>query len=295
MRADRYLEDGRIDAAIAELDAAIVLDASAVLHHMRARAYLEKGDAERAIADFDSAIVEGGETPVALTARANRQEAVEALRAAGKPVPPPPSLDEPESGTRQAARAGLAESGEQAKSKQQVEGEQQQAALEQPKIAAEPPRPEPWPKARIDEVLSAANELLTEKKYEEIVATLEPLIERNPDTAVAWVIRGRANLELESYDRSISDLGRALELLPDHVVVLSLRAQAYERSAQNRAAIEDLTRIIDSGSDDWAIWFRRGLAYKALKDNGNAIGDLTTHQIFLAVMNLVVIQGFRFL
>lgn len=290
MRADRYLEDGRIDAAIAELDAAIVLDASAVLHHMRARAYLEKGDAERAIADFDSAIVEGGETPVALTARANRQEAVEALRAAGKPVPPPPSLDEPESGTRQAARAGVAESGEQGEgAQQQVEGEQQQAALEQPKIAVEPPRPEPWPKARIDEVLSAANELLTEKKYEEIVATLEPLIERNPDTAVAWVIRGRANLELESYDRSISDLGRALDLLPDHVVVLSLRAQAYERSAQNRAAIEDLTRIIDSGSDDWAIWFRRGLAYTALKDNGNAIGDF--HEAFNIVADGKVDQG----
>jgi tetratricopeptide (TPR) repeat protein len=90
MRAMRYQKEGRIDAAIAEFDAAITLDPSADLYNRRGLAYLEKGDPARAIKDLDKAIGKYGKNTQARIARFNRQRAAEALKAAGKPVPAPP-------------------------------------------------------------------------------------------------------------------------------------------------------------------------------------------------------------
>lgn len=86
-----YSRAGQYDRAIGQFTTAMKLNNGVGALNDRGSAYLKSGDYTRAIADFDTAIAKN---PKNQAARINRKKAAEALRSAGKAVPPPPQSEE---------------------------------------------------------------------------------------------------------------------------------------------------------------------------------------------------------
>ncbi|MBE9527640.1 MAG: tetratricopeptide repeat protein [Proteobacteria bacterium] len=104
-------------------------------------------------------------------------------------------------------------------------------------------------------------------------------IEKSPDLAHLYYIRGMIFLERGGLKESIADNTRALELDPRHFLALNNRGTAYLLSGLNKKGLEDLTRALqiypghfDSLINRALLHARMGLADSALIDLERAYG-----------------------
>jgi tetratricopeptide (TPR) repeat protein len=96
-----------------------------------------------------------------------------------------------------------------------------------PSVAAGFGRAAAWPDKYVDEVtamrrgrraeMAVADGLLARNRPKEALAAAKATIERYPDLGWAWLLSGRAHLQLGDAKQAEQDLRRSIELLPDSV------------------------------------------------------------------------------
>lgn len=101
---------------------------------------------------------------------------------------------------------------------------------------------------------------------------LSAAIVLNPDTAVAYALRGALHLKDEAFRDGLADLDRALALAPNDEETLRTRAFAWDELRAYPAAIVDYTALLALSRDDSYRYFR-GSAYLKQGDRQAAVRD----------------------
>ncbi len=122
------------------------------------------------------------------------------------------------------------------------------------------------PHARLtpDKHAQVALQHLAEGRPALALDALNQAIERYPDSAMLYGVRGSLYLEQERSAAALADLNEAVQLAPHNPVFLTNRAQAYRRFGRTEEAMADLDSAIELDSGFVAARFNRGsLAFNA--------------------------------
>ena len=152
-----------------------------------------------------------------------------------------------------------------------------------PPVAAKPPPPEALenkePEPRVASARKegqpniASTACRTDRSHVVALDACSELIERFPDFAEAYFVRGWALSERRDFKRAIEDLTRVVELNPYHARAFALRARAHHTSRAHNAAIDDYSRAIELSPKDAALYNNRGLARTFVSDLPGALVD----------------------
>jgi len=133
------------------------------------------------------------------------------------------------------------------------------------------------PPRRLTDIQTAVDNgdfLRAQGKYQEAIASLDQVIQHNPDVAEAYYERGHVYYDLEQYDRAIQDYDQAIRLAPNYHEAYFRRGEAYRRLKQYERAIQDYTepiRVAPEGA--FKSYLARGDAYRDLGQDTRAIPD----------------------
>ncbi|MGH9857375.1 MAG: tetratricopeptide repeat protein, partial [Acidobacteriota bacterium] len=72
-----------------------------------------------------------------------------------------------------------------------------------------------------------AKQLFEDGKYEEAIAHLDQIIEQDPDSKNAYLLRGTSYDYIGQYDRALEDYNRAIEIDPAFVAAYNNRGSVY--------------------------------------------------------------------
>ncbi len=85
------------------------------------------------------------------------------------------------------------------------------------------------------------------KKYAEVIADFDKVIELSPRTAVAYYNKGNVLMELNDYTSALSAYGKALELKPDMGEAYYNRGYVYLKLGNKEAGLADLSKAGELG------------------------------------------------
>ena len=112
----------------------------------------------------------------------------------------------------------------------------------------------------------------SENKLDEAISAFSKAVNRAPEFAEAYQLRGNAFKELGDYPAALEDYSRVLVLAPD-AYWFNRRGLTYEEMKNFEAAAADYTRAL-SLDPKWAVTYNnRGFARFHLKDYGGAKAD----------------------
>ncbi len=103
--------------------------------------------------------------------------------------------------------------------------------------------------------------------------TLEQALEKYPDSAALYGIRGSLYLEQGSSAAALADLNKAVELDPHDAGFLTNRAQAYRRFDRSQEAMADLDSAIELDKNFIAARFNRGSLHFNAGNYSQALAD----------------------
>jgi len=91
-------------------------------------------------------------------------------------------------------------------------------------------------------ILDSADVLITERRHEEAIRALTPLLERDPNSVRGLVLRGSARSSLGQLREARADLRRAADLAPQDALCLYELASVMHRLGDDRAALDYCAR-----------------------------------------------------
>jgi tetratricopeptide (TPR) repeat protein len=116
-----------------------------------------------------------------------------------------------------------------------------------------------WPDRYVDSVtalrrglraeLAAADGLLAQNRSKEALAAIEATLGRYPDSGWAWLLSGRARLQLGDAGKAQADLRRSIELLPESVESHFYLGAALMAQGQTSDAAESFRRAAEITPD----------------------------------------------
>lgn len=115
-------------------------------------------------------------------------------------------------------------------------------------------------------------------EYDEAIAAISQLIEREPENAMLYYDRGVFHESLGQLDEARDDYSRAIERAPGHPEALNNRAAVLARQGQLDLAIVDWDAAIEHNPDNELAYRNRGEAYLDLKQPDKALADLDQAQ-----------------
>jgi tetratricopeptide (TPR) repeat protein len=80
--------------------------------------------------------------------------------------------------------------------------------------------------------------------YDSAIFNSTNVIKRDPNSSVAYTIRGRAYYEKNVMNNAISDCSEAIKLDKNNISALSIRANAYVKTGDMKRAIADWEAIL---------------------------------------------------
>jgi tetratricopeptide (TPR) repeat protein len=120
--------------------------------------------------------------------------------------------------------------------------------------------------------------LLRGKAYVEMADTDRALrdftkvTELRPSDAAGWIARGAAYLELNNFEATISDASHAIAADPNAAAAYAMRGIALRKSGNAQKAIPDFSRAIEL-EPSAKNYFERGATYQVLGEHERAIAD----------------------
>lgn len=109
-----------------------------------------------------------------------------------------------------------------------------------------------------EKMLAVADQHMAEGRPQEAMYTLTSAINRYPDEAQLYAVRGSLLLQQGRVTPALQDLERSVALEPGNAEVLTNRAQAYRQFERYAEAVADLDRAIAINPDLVAAHFNRG-------------------------------------
>lgn len=113
-----------------------------------------------------------------------------------------------------------------------------------------------------------------EGRPQEAVRTLSMAIDKHPDQARLYAVRGSLLLEQGRIAPALADLEKAVKLDPQDAEALTNRAQAYRRFRRIEQALADLDRALEIDPELLAARFNRGTMRYESRDFEGALSDL---------------------
>lgn len=91
---------------------------------------------------------------------------------------------------------------------------------------------------------------IVDKQYAVALERVQKLIDKTPNEAQVWAIRGKIYLAQRDFAHAEPDLARAIELSPDLEPAYQLLAQLYVASNRNDEAIAKLSEAVEKNKDN---------------------------------------------
>jgi tetratricopeptide (TPR) repeat protein/membrane associated rhomboid family serine protease len=251
INAEKLIESGDLDQAIAEYTEAIELDPKiAEAYNDRGIAYLKKEQFDQAISDFNNAIELKPKLAMAHNNRGiaylKKEQFDQAISDFNNAIELKPKLAMAHN------NRGLAYF---------YKKEYEKA----------------W-----DDVQKAQNlgyqvhpEFLKQLRYTRAITDLNKAIEINPRDADAYYKRGRAHQDNNQYDQAISDFNNALDINPRLAQVYNSRGEAWHEKDNYDAAIQDYIDALEIDPRYAEAYFNRGHIKWHKFDYDGAIADYT--------------------
>ncbi|MEC4892385.1 MAG: tetratricopeptide repeat protein [Oscillatoria sp. PMC 1051.18] len=81
-------------------------------------------------------------------------------------------------------------------------------------------------------------QLASESKYEEAIASYDKYLEMQPDDNTAWVLRGAALTHLDRYEEALISFEEALKVAPEDNLAMLFRGMALQHMGDYQKAYE---------------------------------------------------------
>ncbi|MES2518015.1 MAG: tetratricopeptide repeat protein [Bacteroidota bacterium] len=124
-----------------------------------------------------------------------------------------------------------------------------------------------------DAFLDKAKEQLQKGKAKEAVEYLNQAIDKDPENAKAFNMRGAANFELKDYASALLDYEQAIKLEPKDYKPYFNRASVKMEKSDWEGALVDCNKASEIQPDTAEIYIKRGIVYAALIKIPEALND----------------------
>jgi tetratricopeptide (TPR) repeat protein len=121
--------------------------------------------------------------------------------------------------------------------------------------------------------LEKAKEQLQKGKAKEAVQYLNQAIDKDPENAKAFNMRGAANFELKDYANALLDYEKAIKLAPKDYKPYFNRASVKMEKSDWEGALIDCSKAAEIQPDTSEIYVKRGMIHAALLKVPEAIND----------------------
>jgi tetratricopeptide (TPR) repeat protein len=222
----RLLKNKDPEEALAELSAAIALDAKSPALRSRANLYLALGRYDDALRDFDLVIANNGSDSIAFLDKGVAEEKMGNFAGAIRDY----------SHSIELAPAAAAYVDRGAAYVQMQQAEKAQADFKAA-LALEP--------ANVPALLGQAQASYARKSMTESLVNYSQVLEVDPKNATAYFKRGNVHFDLREFAAALSDYSASLKLDPDQPVVLFNRSLAAARMGRLKEAAEDRQRALE--------------------------------------------------
>ena len=105
------------------------------------------------------------------------------------------------------------------------------------------------------------------------IASLSAVVQKNPNDAEAWNMRGSAYARSSQYDLAVKDFNQALTLQPNFAQALANRALVYRKMNRQDLAMADYSQAIASNPQYAPAYVGRGNIYRAQGQTDQAMAD----------------------
>jgi tetratricopeptide (TPR) repeat protein len=75
--------------------------------------------------------------------------------------------------------------------------------------------------------------------YYNTVITCNQVIRLDPNSAIYYVIRGRAHYEMDNFDNAIADCTQAIRMDRSNATAYTIRGNSYSKQGNNTRAMQD--------------------------------------------------------
>lgn len=113
-----------------------------------------------------------------------------------------------------------------------------------------------------------------EGDYDKAIAEFTKVIQSNPQSSAAYLIRGKLHAEKGDHAKAISDHNRAIRLNPGSSVAFSSRGLIYSDMEDRESALTDFDKAIELNADNAEAYFGRGAILVLTEDFESGIEDL---------------------
>jgi tetratricopeptide (TPR) repeat protein len=121
--------------------------------------------------------------------------------------------------------------------------------------------------------MDKAKEQLQKGNAKDAVGYLNQAIDKDPESAKAFNMRGAANFELKDYASALLDYEKAIKLEPKDYKPYFNRASVKMEKSDWEGALEDCTKASEIQPDTAEIYVKRGMIQAALLKIPEAIND----------------------
>ncbi len=129
--------------------------------------------------------------------------------------------------------------------------------------------------ANPDELFIKALEMAALGDHKNAIPIYEQVLELKPDSALAYLGRGTAYLELGENKKAATDIGESISLDGQVPEAYYLRAEAYFRLADYERAMEDLDLLVKNEPERPEAHWKRGLCLQKMRHYIDAVEDFT--------------------
>jgi tetratricopeptide (TPR) repeat protein len=222
----RLLKNKDPDEALAQLSAAIALDAKSPALRSRGTLYLALGRYDDALRDFDRVIADNGSDSIAYLDKGVAEEKMGNFTGAIRDYSR--SIELAPAAATYVDRGGAFMQMQQA---QQAQADFRSALVLEP--------------ANVPALLGQAQVSYARKSMNETLVDYSQVLEVDPKNATAYFKRGNVHFDLREYAAAISDYSASLRLDPNQPVVLFNRSLAATRMGRLEEAAGDRQRALE--------------------------------------------------
>lgn len=113
-----------------------------------------------------------------------------------------------------------------------------------------------------------------EGEYDKAIAEFTKVIQSNPQSSAAYLLRGRLHAEKGDHAKAISDHNRAIRLNPESSGAYSSRGLIYSGMEDRESALADFDKAIELNAENAEAYFGRGAILVLTDEYERGIGDL---------------------
>jgi lipoprotein NlpI len=113
---------------------------------------------------------------------------------------------------------------------------------------------------KADDLLTQAQEALDKGRIKEALALADKAVERDPKSATARYVHGRAQAAMKKHNEAIADFDKTIELDPKLAEAYDQRGSEYFKLGQIKKSLADFDKFLELRPDEKNGHWRRGIS-----------------------------------